>query len=230
MKKMFENWNEKFKERDEVKKKDGRLILLVVLAIILIVLIGLVINRISIEKANSISLNNLDKVLALDDDGNGGKFIGDENAVGARFDANTGVVTIYSIGTSGTINRDNLLAFWDICGKSNITEIVFEGEVYAPWNSISLFSELSSLITIRNANNFKTNTATDMSRMFEGCISLESLDASSWDISNVVFTTSMFKDCENLAELNVTGWNTSNVKGMNLMFEWCFSLDRKSVV
>ena len=41
-----------------------------------------------------------------------------------------------------------------------------------------------------------TNNVNDMSNMFEGCISLESIpDILKWNISHVNFKNDMFKDC-----------------------------------
>ena len=63
-----------------------------------------------------------------------------------------------------------------------------------------------------------------MSRMFEGCSSLASLDLSFLDTSNVTGMSSMFARCSSLASLDVSSLDTSQVTGMSDMFFGCSSL------
>ena len=51
-----------------------------------------------------------------------------------------------------------------------------------------------------------------------------SIDTSSFDTSNVIYTIDMFFDCESLTSLDVSGFDTSKVIVMNCMFENCESL------
>ena len=57
--------------------------------------------------------------------------------------------------------------------------------------------------------------------MFMGCSSIESLDLSSWNTSNVKDMRCMFMDCIKLKSLDLSGWDTSNVDFMLNMFTNC---------
>ena len=57
--------------------------------------------------------------------------------------------------------------------------------------------------------------------MFASCMSLESLDLSGWNVSNVEKMFRMFQDCRKLKSLDLSGWDTSNVKDMCYMFYNC---------
>ena len=63
-----------------------------------------------------------------------------------------------------------------------------------------------------------------MHRMFSGCISLTSLDLSSFDTSKVTTFYSMFRDCNSLTSLDISSFNTSKVTNMNSMFRSCSGL------
>ena len=57
----------------------------------------------------------------------------------------------------------------------------------------------------------ETSYMTNMSRMFEDCESLTTLDLSHFDTSNVTNMSYMFKNCTNLTTLNLSNWDLSNV-------------------
>ena len=59
---------------------------------------------------------------------------------------------------------------------------------------------------------------------FWDCFSLESLDVSTWDTSNVTDMSYMFYGDKSLHSLNLSGWDTSSVTSMELMFMRCASL------
>ena len=72
---------------------------------------------------------------------------------------------------------------------------------------------------------YDTSNVTNMSCMFWGCDSLESLDLSCFDTSNVTDMASMFNGCSSLESLDLSGFDTSNVTDMGCMFEGCSSLE-----
>lgn len=120
------------------------------------------------------------------------------------------------------------------------------------YNLSMLFSEFTNLKSITNIDNLNTKNAEDMSRMFDGCTSLTTLDLTGWDTSKVTDmsnmfngctslttlnlrnwntseltnTIGMFKGCSNLTTLNITGWDTSNVTYTNDMFSGCTNLSK----
>ena len=57
--------------------------------------------------------------------------------------------------------------------------------------------------------------------MFYDCQSLETLDLSGWNVSNVNDMSYMFKNCKNLKYLDLSGWDTSNVMDVSGMFYHC---------
>ena len=93
-----------------------------------------------------------------------------------------------------------------------ITEIRFNGTT-----SSSYGNSCTDLIKIN------TNDMTSMSQMFWTC-NLTSLDASSFNTSNVTNMYGMFSSCSRLTSLDVNNWDTSNVTTMSGMFHGCSKL------
>ena len=65
---------------------------------------------------------------------------------------------------------------------------------------------------------------TNTSFMFKDCSSLESIDLSSFNTSNITSMIGMFKECSSLKTINLSSFNTSNVTNMSEMFNKCYSL------
>ena len=74
-----------------------------------------------------------------------------------------------------------------------------------------------------------TITLTNMKDMFRNCSSLQSLDVSNWDVSNVIDFIYMFDSCSSLQSLDVSNWNVGNATGMGNMFYSCSSLQSLDV-
>lgn len=68
------------------------------------------------------------------------------------------------------------------------------------------------------------SNVTNMGFMFSGCSKLTSLNAGNWDTSNVTYMAAMFQGCENLTNIDTSKWNTSKVIDMRGMFSLCSSL------
>ena len=70
-----------------------------------------------------------------------------------------------------------------------------------------------------------TKWVTTMSKMFQGCSSLTSLDISNFDTSLVQNgMDGMFQDCSSLTSLDISNFDTGNVTNMSRMFSGCKSL------
>ena len=82
-------------------------------------------------------------------------------------------------------------------------------------------------ITDIDLTKWDTKNVTNMSGMFCGCISLNSLpDISKWDTKNVTNMNDMFCWCESLNSLpDISKWDTKNVTDMSYMFSRCNSLN-----
>jgi len=88
----------------------------------------------------------------------------------------------------------------------------------------SLFDGFSSLKTINNIENLKTEGVTNMNSMFIRCFSLQSLDLSSFNTASVTDMNSMFNCCMALQSLDLSSFNTASVTDMGDMFSQCSSL------
>ena len=77
-----------------------------------------------------------------------------------------------------------------------------------------------------DCSGFNTSNVSSFSEVFGGCNNLESLDISTWTISNKATNLSwMFGNDRKLKNLNrAKNWNTSNVKNFSNMFKDCRSL------
>ena len=137
--------------------------------------------------------------------------------------------------------------------RNDITKVTFDA-AFADYKGLTstatMFSRMENLTTIDGFEYLNTDSVTDMSAMFSGCLSLDSLDLSklntkkvtdmSWmfgickglttldlsnfDTGNVIKMNAMFSGCENLDTLNIDGFNTENVTKMNGMFTGCKKL------
>lgn len=87
-----------------------------------------------------------------------------------------------------------------------------------------MFKDFIMMKSIEGLELIDTNEAESMSSMFSGCKSLESLNLSNFNTSNVTKMNWMFNDCWNLRNLDVSGFNTSNVIYMDYMFQECNAL------
>ena len=106
-----------------------------------------------------------------------------------------------------------------------------DGGVYAPSNSLSLFSGYISFCktTTMNLGNLNTSKVTSMRSMFFNCSSLTDLNMSNFDTSNVTDMNNMFSYCNSLTCLNISNFDTSRVINMDQMFFKCYNLTSLNV-
>ena len=90
-------------------------------------------------------------------------------------------------------------------------------------NMSSMFEGCSSLDSL-DMSNFNTSSVKNMSALFKGCSSLTNLDVTPLNTTDVTNMSEMFKGCSSLENLDVTHFNTSNVTNMKSMFEGCTSM------
>ena len=92
--------------------------------------------------------------------------------------------------------------------------------------STDILCQQKNLIIVQDISEWDTTNVTNMSQMFNNCISLISLpDISKWNTKNVKEMNGMFSNCFSLKSLpDISKWNTSNVKDMSFMFANCVSL------
>ena len=65
--------------------------------------------------------------------------------------------------------------------------------------------------------------------MFSGCSSLQSIDSSSFNTTNVENMSEMFYECSSLQSIDLSSFNTTNVKNIRYMFCDCSSLKKENV-
>ena len=128
------------------------------------------------------------------------------------------------IGAEGAVigNPDSSMLF---SGCENLQRIDFRGcfDTSQVTDMSYMFQDCVSLGTL-DISGLDTSRATDMSYMFQDCASLETLDISSLDTSQVTDMSSMFQDCTSLTEVNISGLETSRVTDMSRMFSGCENL------
>ena len=94
-----------------------------------------------------------------------------------------------------------------------------------------LFSGCNSTETITFGDNFNTEKVTKMNGMFYGCSSLIEIDLSKFITDSVTDMNEMFLFCTKLTEINLETFNTANVINFERMFSQCLlvkSLDLSS--
>jgi len=90
-------------------------------------------------------------------------------------------------------------------------------------NMQNMFFYCTSLQSI-DLSSFNTSNVTTMANMFNSCNSLQSIDLSSFNTSNVTTMQNMFYSCTSLQSIDLSSFNTSNVTTMASMFYYCTSL------
>ena len=94
--------------------------------------------------------------------------------------------------------------------------------------SYMLFSCLS--LKSIDLSSFNTNKVTNMSTMFQLCYSLKSFDLSSFNTNKVTNMSGMFMNCCFLKSIALSSFNTNNVTNMRNMFCECSSLKRDNII
>lgn len=122
-------------------------------------------------------------------------------------------------------NRD--VPLWYDENSSTLYYYIDEGKalgLYCNSSENGMFRDMSSLEYI-DTSNFDTSNVKSMISMFYGCKSLLELDLSNFDTSNVSDMTYMFAGCSSLKELDLRSFDTSDVVIMHAMFDGCPSLN-----
>ena len=144
----------------------------------------------------------------------------------AMFDDATETLT-FSYGTKPegayALNQERPEPEWRM---QKISTVVFDASfAYArPTSCSHWFKDCIYLTRIEGIWNLNTENVTDMSRMFQGCCGLTSLDVSKFNTSKVTDMCSMFQGCYGLTSLDVSKFNTTEVTDMSDMFEDCCGL------
>jgi len=89
-----------------------------------------------------------------------------------------------------------------------------------------MFCGCLSFDSIKGFSNINTSKITRLSHMFSFCKITYIPDISKWDTSNVEYIDHMFLNCLNLKSLpDISSWNTSKVKSITNLFTECKKLE-----
>ena len=116
---------------------------------------------------------------------------------------------------------------WITNHQYDIKTVVFDASFAdaRPTTCYYWFYKCEKLTNIQSIKNLNTSEVTDMSYMFSNCLSLESLDLSSFNTAKVTNMKSMFSYCSKLTSLNLSNFNTAKVTNMERMFQNCSKLE-----
>ena len=80
-----------------------------------------------------------------------------------------------------------------------------------------MFCLCSSLEEV-DVSHFNTTNVSNFTSMFTSCSSLKKIDLSKWDMSNATSTSSMLSSCDALAEIDISSFINGDKMDMNYMF------------
>ena len=93
-------------------------------------------------------------------------------------------------------------------GCSQLSSIDISDIDFSKFNSLSgLFCACNNLSEIIGLSNMDTHNVTTLNSMFYGCSGLDTLDLSSWDVSNVTNIEGMFTNTS-ISNLDLSNWDT----------------------
>ena len=122
------------------------------------------------------------------------------------------------------IRRFNELEYFKNLSTVNFGKSSIE-EVSLPYMTISdsqIFNYCKKLKKLTTRYGLKINNGTDL---FSSCTSLQSLDTSKWNLSNLESAEGMFVGCESLSSLDTSRWNLSELRNARNMFVGCTNLE-----
>jgi len=132
-----------------------------------------------------------------------------------------GLLVINGIGNYDTSTSNNIPPCPPWCNYEFKTAVVTVKEITSTRNMFHFSDTLENV----DLSGLDTSNVTDMGGMFSSCTeSLTSLDVSNFDTSNVTDMGNMFNECESLKNLDISNFDTSNVTNMGDMFAYCESL------
>lgn len=125
--------------------------------------------------------------------------------------------------TGGGVNFDYM--FYRCAKISSMTQV--EGfEKIVNTSNITKMQSMFSVTSLQelDLSNFDFTNVTNMTAMFDGCDDLTSLDLGTTKPQNLKTCSSMFQSCGGLTSLDLSGWNTSAVTNFSYTFRNCTGL------
>ena len=150
------------------------------------------------------------------------------------FDETTGTLSFYADnkqdekeGTMYSLPTPQTSPDW-MTDHENLRKVVFDPSFITarPTSLYYWFANQNNLEEIEGIENLVTSEVTDMESLFQGCMSLTTLDLTFFDTHQVTNMDYMFWECQHLQTIYVgSGWTTANVNSGVGMFNKCFSLE-----
>lgn len=120
--------------------------------------------------------------------------------------------------------EDGSVFLWEEEEGTGKFVIAAEDEVKANKDSAYLFRDCPNLRSVDFNDSFSSCETTDMTGMFQNCVSLEKITFGWFYTDHVETMESMFEGCEKLTDVDLDHFDTSNVGSMMRMFYGCGSL------
>ena len=152
----------------------------------------------------------------------------------AEFDNATGTLTFRYKGVKPEgaygLNEGRNLPDWNNLG-TNVKKVVFDASFASarPTNCYGWFKDFTNLTTIEGFEYLNTENVTNMTRVFNGCSALTSLDLTNFNTAKVTDMKLLFANCSALESLNLSMFNTENVTSMPSMFNGATNLKTLNV-
>jgi len=124
--------------------------------------------------------------------------------------------------TATSIDSKNQAPWADAAGSTcTVAEFDESFKDVKPTRGCSWFYNFKAMYSITGLKYLNTSSMTTMSRMFDNCFALTSLDLSTFSTANVTSMYYMFYSCSKLKSLDLTNFNTGKVVNMCGMFRGC---------
>jgi len=119
---------------------------------------------------------------------------------------------------TSNINGDSMdPSFFPEIDSSKVTNIIVDNDIDMGSDATGGFRGLTNLVKITGIEHFNTSATTSMANLFQGDMSLDKLDLSSFKTENVTDMNAMF-DYSGIEDLDLSGMDTSKVTDMTNMF------------
>ena len=110
-------------------------------------------------------------------------------------------------------------------GCSSLTSLNVSGfDTSKVTNMSAMFKGCSSLTSL-NVSGFDTSKVTNMCYVFSAS-GVQKLDLRGWNVENVLTMKQMFEGCMSLATINLTEWNAIKCTNMTNMFDVCIAIQK----
>ena len=123
------------------------------------------------------------------------------------------------VDLSSCNNARTLLENCNSLKNANISNITLNTNI----NFTRAFNQCTSLKTVNTSNTFSNGRLINSSFMFVNT-SIEEVDFSDWDVSNVTTIVNMFQNCSNLETVDISNWDLVNATSVSTFFFNCINL------